>query len=420
MGFIDRPQSIWWRKLMFQVHLWVGILLALYVIAISISGCILIFGREITDDAPFIAVRKDAPHVQLEALANSVRKLHPDYAVTGFQNLAEEGKALGVTLEKETGDPKHKVTLHRAVYLDPYDGRMIVDQDNDFRKNHPIYRWILDLHINLLAGRTGLKVNATCAGGLLLLCITGIVLWWPGIRAWKQALWVRWKSGWKRINFDSHRALGFWALLMISMWAFTGLYFGYAAPIRKAVGLVLPLYKGHKQPKTNWKPGDPVLPLTELYHRAQSTVPTEKINSMSIPDDPGDSVFFSIIPSRTPRYLHYEALMLHPSTGQVVHWHDSWGDDKSGDVLFGVMFMLHFASFESLLLRSVIALFGISPAILTITGIMMYWNRSLSKKWRHLKAIGGRSRRAKPVVSSVPVAVSQYTNKTWSGSGRRG
>ena len=207
---------------------------------------------------------------------------------------------------------------------------------------------------------------------------------------------------------------------MISMWAITGVYFGYAPPIRKALSLVLPLYKGHKQPKTQWKPGDPVLPLSELYHRAQEAVPTEQISAMSLPDDPGDSVFFSIIPSRTPRYLHYEALMLHPSTGEVVHWHDSWADDKSGDVLIGVMFMMHFASFENLFLRSVIAIFGITPAILAITGVLMYWNRSLSKKWRRLKTLGDRKRRRKPDPPGVPVTVSQYTDTTWSKSGHQG
>ncbi len=420
MGFVDRPQSVWWRKLMFQVHLWIGILLALYVIAISVSGCVLIFGREITDDAPSVALREGVPRVELERFAVEVKKLHPDYDLNGFQNLAAEGKALRVTLEKETGDPKHKTTQRRVVYFDPYDGRMIADRDDDFKKIHPVYAWLQDLHINLLAGRTGLKVNAACGGGLLLLCITGIILWWPGFRTWKQALWVRWKSGWKRINFDSHRAIGFWALAMISMWALTGLYFGYPQPVRKALKMVLPFDKGHKQPKTQWKPGDPVLPISDLYHRAQATLPTEQISAMYLPDDPGDSVFFAIIPSRTPRYLHYEALMLHPATGDVVHLHDGWKDARAGDISLSVMFMLHFASVESLFLRSIIAVFGITPAILTITGILMYWNRSLSKKWKRLKGADKRDRRKKPVISGATLEVPQYTKRMWSGSGRRG
>ena len=418
MGFIDRPQSVWWRKLMFQIHLWVGILLALYVIAISVSGCVLIFGREITDDAPSIALQQASSRVALEEVAASARKLHPDYELNGFQNLSESRKALRVALEKEMGDPKHKVTLRRVIYFDPHDGHVITDRDDDFKKNHPVYAWLQDLHINLLAGRTGLKVNAACGGGLLLLCITGIIIWWLGFRVWKQALWIRWKSNWKRINFDSHRAIGFWALAMICIWATTGLYFGYPQPVRKALKMVLPFDKGHKQPKTEWKPGDPVLPISDLYRRAHATLPTEQISAMYLPDDPGDSVFFSIIPSRTPRYLHYEALMLHPSTGAVVHLHDGWKDARGGDISLGVMFMLHFASVESLFLRSIIALFGITPAVLTVTGILMYWNRSLGKKWKRLKGLGHKDGRKKPVISEVPVDVPQYTNKLWSGSGR--
>lgn len=44
---LERPQQVWLRKATFQVHLWAGLLLGLYVIVIGISGSILVFKEEL-------------------------------------------------------------------------------------------------------------------------------------------------------------------------------------------------------------------------------------------------------------------------------------------------------------------------------------------------------------------------------------
>ena len=69
--------------------------------------------------------------------------------------------------------------------------------------------------------------NGVGAAFLLLLVATGIVNWWPGVRNWRRALRVDFRFGWRRINFDLHRAAGFWALLLLSGWAVTGIYFAW-------------------------------------------------------------------------------------------------------------------------------------------------------------------------------------------------
>ncbi len=47
MGFIDKPQQLWWRKAIFQIHLWVGIVLCLYLVVIALTGSMLVFREEI-------------------------------------------------------------------------------------------------------------------------------------------------------------------------------------------------------------------------------------------------------------------------------------------------------------------------------------------------------------------------------------
>ena len=44
--WLRRPQNVWLRRTLFQIHLWTGIGLGLYVVAISITGSAIVFRNE--------------------------------------------------------------------------------------------------------------------------------------------------------------------------------------------------------------------------------------------------------------------------------------------------------------------------------------------------------------------------------------
>ena len=45
--WVQNPQSASWRKLLLQVHLWVGLIMGLYIVLISVSGSAVVFRREV-------------------------------------------------------------------------------------------------------------------------------------------------------------------------------------------------------------------------------------------------------------------------------------------------------------------------------------------------------------------------------------
>ena len=45
---IRQPQGVWARKALFQIHLWTGIGVGLYIFVISVTGSAIVFRREIT------------------------------------------------------------------------------------------------------------------------------------------------------------------------------------------------------------------------------------------------------------------------------------------------------------------------------------------------------------------------------------
>lgn len=100
--------------------------------------------------------------------------------------------------------------------------------------------WMVDLHENLLSGKNGRFVNGVGAICLISLCLTGAVIWWPGIADWRRAIIVSWKSPFARLSWDLHSALGFWYFLFVLMWAISGLYFVFPQWFNSVFGLIDP------------------------------------------------------------------------------------------------------------------------------------------------------------------------------------
>jgi uncharacterized iron-regulated membrane protein len=64
----------------------------------------------------------------------------------------------------------------------------------------------------------------------VILLVTGIILWWP--KKWnkkqqQQALTVKWKARFKRLNYDLHNVLGFYLLIPSLILALTGMVWSF-------------------------------------------------------------------------------------------------------------------------------------------------------------------------------------------------
>ncbi len=109
------------------------------------------------------------------------------------------------------------------VFLVSITGSVLVFR-NELSRSFSV-RWLLDVHTNLGAGESGHIVNGLGAAFLMLLIVTGIIVWWPGISHWRRSMTVNWAAHFARITWDLHSALGFWMLPLMSIWAATGVYF---------------------------------------------------------------------------------------------------------------------------------------------------------------------------------------------------
>jgi uncharacterized iron-regulated membrane protein len=131
------------------------------------------------------------------------------------------------------------------IFLMSLSGSLIVFRNqletNPLSRLTRVTEWAVNLHENLLAGYIGRTVNGIGAACLVLLCLTGVVIWWPGIAHWRRSLRVSWKSSFAHTNWELHNSLGFWCLLFVLVWGVSGAYFVFPNPFNSLVDLLQPL-----------------------------------------------------------------------------------------------------------------------------------------------------------------------------------
>jgi uncharacterized iron-regulated membrane protein len=372
MGFIDRPQRVWFRRALFQIHLWAGVGIGLYVIAISLSGSILVFQQDLLDDThPAVSsANKRISFGEAVALAESA---HPDSHLQYIDNRNRNAEVVSVLLTNAHGT--------QVVNVDRAAGRII--DDSVRQQRHSALSFLEDLHNQLLGGAMGERVNAIGGGLLFAMSLTGIVLWWPGRKNWKRALTVLWHARWPRVNFDLHVAFGFWTLLFVAMWGLTGLYFGFPFLFRNGVAHFAPLVE---MPRTSdWKRGQPLRPLDEYISTALARFPGNELVFLTygVQEDNGSIVVLMSRDRRVPLEVARDIVYLQPATletlgtEQSTRW--SWGDK-----LLMWAYTAHFGDFGGPLTKVIWVVLGLIPAGLTVTGYLMWWNRVLKKKWDSL------------------------------------
>src|SRR5687768_4721943 len=227
--FLYRPQNVFLRKVIFQVHLWTGLLVGLYVFVVCVTGAALVFRIDI-QRATFPHLFTPSPGAPADAatILESVRNAFPNDRVSGID-------------APTTVRPTYLAYVVRGatfltLLVDPVSGHVLGELPEK-----SIVRTVQDLHFDLFAGRTGRMVNGGGAVLLLGLCLSGLVIWWPGLPNWRRGFTIDLRRSWKRITWDLHSATGIWTVAMIAMWAITGIYFAFPSQFRNAVNAVSPL-----------------------------------------------------------------------------------------------------------------------------------------------------------------------------------
>lgn len=353
------------RRALFQVHLWLGIALGLYICVISVTGATLLFRINLQKlEFPHLLL-PSAPGVKAD-IATVAGNIAVDYP---------RGELVGVDAPT-TARPVYLayVSDHEGfhtVLADPATGATLGELPD-----RSITATLQNLHFNLLSGATGERVNGAGALCLVALAITGTIIWWPGRKRWRRGLTVRWQGNPERRLWELHGATGIWAVALILLWALTALSFTFPRQFRLAVEAMSPLTTP-EAPTSNAALAETGEPLStqQLIARAAERIPEQYIARVVLPTHLTDSfqVLFSPEQPTPAAARDLTSLYLDRYSGEVLPAPARAG--SAGDLVLAWAGPLHVGSFGGWPVKAIWLVAGLAPSVLFVTGFIVWWRR---------------------------------------------
>ena len=246
----------WWRRRLLKrstiwLHRWAALVLGLVLLAVTTSGAVVLYKPEFDRwqhrdlYAAQQPVGQAAAQGQLTlAQAVDIGRAHDPAFTPGYVYDAHGTYVL------------ENYEAHRRIMIDPASRQILGDYD--FTRHDGALDWTMGLMYNLhlcalscegepgyqawLAAEVpgsqwaGFEDTKITWGGLilgvmalllLLLSLSGIWLWWPGLKRWVHGVRVRLRKGRYARDYDLHQVAGMLALPFLLLWAVTGAGFEF-------------------------------------------------------------------------------------------------------------------------------------------------------------------------------------------------
>jgi uncharacterized iron-regulated membrane protein len=387
-SWLRSPQRVFLRRAIFQIHLWSGILLAIYSVVIGLTGSALVFKEEI-ERATQPNIYHVAPGPQQITLDEAVRRIQsarPGWTVFALEDFAQPEQATTALLRSAKATPNY-----RMVSFNPHTGQVLFDR----LRYAGIMGWLSNLHVYLLSGETGLLVSGWMGVGLLLLCLSGLILWWPGMQRWATALVVNSRASWRRLNWDLHTVIGFWASATLIVIIFTGVDFAFPGPVGNLIevatggSLSARAASSVALKKPTLTSAVPVITIDQAIAAAYRALPKDAPPGyLQLPVHAGSPYKVTGYYTGVAPYSQLVRISLDPYTGALLTLNNTRQQTR-GQRIEQYFVAVHFGSFGGegvfgTLVKVVWVLLGIVPALLAVTGLVMYWNRQLRSIWRRM------------------------------------
>lgn len=368
MSFVDRPQSVYVRRALFQVHLWLGVLAGFYILVVCVTGAALVFRIDMQRALhPNLFTPSAGSPADPVAIMDSVTRAYPGERLSGID-------------APTTARPTYLAytssgARFRTLLLDPVTAAMLGELPET-----SFVRTLQDLHFDLLGGRTGRIVNGIGAMVLALMGMTGLVIWWPGRSNWRRSLLVDWRRNWKRITWDLHSAVGFWTVALVIMWAVTGVYFAFPSAFRSTVNRISPITQA-QTPQSSPRAGRAPLSWHALVDGASRYSPGQYVARVVVPSNEHAAFLVQFSPvAPTPLGADLLSVYLDQHSGAVLTPPAST-TRTAGDIVMAWVAPLHVGSFGGLGVRVAWLILGLAPPLLFVTGFIMWWTRVVRTRW---------------------------------------
>lgn len=412
------------RKIINIIHLWVGIPSALILFIVCLSGTTYVFQKEITrwvDSDKFkLNPPRNAKPMPVASLVAVLEKEKKGWKVTGLQIPESNKEAWMFSMSPKGGEEKKQMQQSAVVssregrenkthdegdkaknsskeknakqpvknfLVNPYTGTIQGDAETTtsrfFNTVMQLHRWLLMDH------EIGAVITGTAALLFVLLEITGLVLWlpaklksWKRWKAWKPGFTVKLKAGWKRINHDLHKALGFYTFIIITIMGLTGPamdFDWYKTGFAKTFGTT-PIKKGIPPPSSIMPaPGAKALMMEDLLSKASVVYPYAGDTRITFAKDSTGSVVFAKTKNGFFASAAIDRVTLDQYTGNTLKL-ERFSDKKTGEKIVMLTKAIHTGEIFGTFSKILYFIACLIATSLPVTGTLIWLNKRKKKK----------------------------------------
>lgn len=375
------------RKTMNKLHLWLSLLAGLFICLLSLSGSALVFENEInrmlhTD----LYKATPGPAVSYDQAYQTVLHTYPKAQIQRIYS-PDEFSSKGIYTFLITNQKKSL-----SVYVDPGTGKILGTQTGDTFTN-----WLSEFHhYFFLKEYNGMKLVGVVGLIFFVILLTGLFLWWPGLKNWIRGFTFRRTSNRYVQNLDFHRIFGMaWVpfLLVVSL---TGALFPFGKDFLQVFDL-----KTSTSPSKDKLVAEPLpsgyVPLDQLILAAQTQIADGKVTQIRMPKKAAPGEKEGVVEIRmSHQYDPSNAstgnarVWVDPYSAKVVATTDAAADSSFASVYQTWLFPLHTGRFGGLFTQILFAIGGIVPTMLMVTGLVMMRLKAVKKKQAALKRPRGQ------------------------------
>ena len=350
-------QRIALRKAARWIHLWLGLILGIFLATMGVTGAIVTLRPQVaTFLSPARTVGPCVPAVDWNRAADEVR--------------SASGTAINRIYISEPGDTRVRFRVdgnpdkvYRHVIFDSCTAKVAGFAPLGWMD------WLVDFHHNLRYERTGRTWAGYIAAAMLVSSATGALLWLLSGAQWRRLFQVKTGMGTYRTSLDLHRVFGSVGGLLLVLGAFTSLWLCFPQTMRGVLALVIPVTQDAR-PARGGQSNAGELPLGAIISTAQKAIPDGRIREIRLPDGRGS------VQVRMWREGDFRSLgnnVVHIGKDAHVVLVDLYADKPASSRIVQAMAALHYGEWGGLAFRGIYALAGFGSGLLLITGSLLWW-----------------------------------------------
>jgi uncharacterized iron-regulated membrane protein len=347
------------RKVIFWIHLTAGVLAGLVVLAMSVTGVLLAFERQI--------VNRAEAHLR----ASSGAPLPPS-------RLIGTEKATAITFRSDPAAPALiSAGRGRTLLVDPVSGNVLGEGAKGLKQ---FFGKVEDVHRWLAADRdTGKAITGASNLLFFFIILTGPVLWWPR----KGPFIVGFRGGLRgrARDFNWHNVLGIWSAIPLLLIVFSAMTISYPWATRLVYAIA-----GGQPPKPQQQPQQPKGPrgdVDAVWRAAQPeiarTMPDWKSATIRLPIPADGEASIAVDAGNGARPDKRATLLVDAQTQHISKW-ETYAAQEGGRKARAWLRWIHTGEAGGIAGQFVAAVASGAAVVLVWTGIALTLRRF--RNWR--------------------------------------